>query len=140
MVNTMISHLRENKPDLYKWDYTAKVIGDTVVLSIEEDIDQIETVKNEITSTLTLNSFSAVCFQLPGSIETLTLNDINIPLLDLVSKEPATAEQEIIESESYQQLTDVEKPTGQSSFSIWLIVSVGLNILLIGILIYRLRK
>lgn len=142
MVNTMIANLAENKPELYKWDYTVKVNGDTVVITTTEEFDQIETVKNEITSTLTLNSFSAVTFQLPGSTTTLTLDDIKIPLLDLVNKEQdlENSDQETIESKSAEQIVEVEEPKDQKEYSIWFIASLGLNILLAGILIYRIRK
>jgi len=137
MVTTMISNLAENKPELYKWDYTVEINGDTVVLHIKEEIEQIETIKNEITSTLTLNSFSAVTFQLPGSTETLSINDIKIPFLDIVTQKQAETEQKIIEP---GRSSDLDTPNEQTRFSIWFLMSIGLNILLIGILIYRIRK
>lgn len=124
MARTMISHLAENKPELYNWEYKLKVNGDTVIISIEEDIKKIETILNEITLTLTLNSFSAVTFQLPGSARTMILNDIKIPFLDLVINEHKAREEEHKE---------------QSPFSIWLLLSIGINVILVGLLIYRVR-
>lgn len=142
MVNTMIANLRENKPELYKWEYTVKVFNDTVLLTINEEIGQIETIKNEITSTLTLNSFSVVTFEFPTSTETLSIDDIKIPYLDLVVNDPKQIKkkQVLVDTEPEKQHEDIEELEEQTGFSNWFILSIGLNILLICFLLYRIMK
>lgn len=144
LVNKMLSRLKENNPEFYNWTYNLNVNGDTVVISPKEKITHWETVKNEITATLTLNNFKAVIFQLEDGDKTLTINDITIPFLDLVKNpteiiETTATDTVEINIQTNKEVSDVNSGQQKNPFLIWLIISGIINLVLIGRLILTKR-
>lgn len=140
IVNKMLSHLKERKPDLYNWSYDLTFQGDTVVLSSKEKIENFETIKNEITATLTLNNFKAVTFKFPDKSETLIIDDLTLPYFDLVTNTPRESQAE--ETPEIVKKTAIgDKPHKDGNpLTIWLIISAIINSVLIGILIFRSKE
>lgn len=147
MVNKMLFRLKGKKPDTYNWDYEINLINDTVILTSNNKIKDIETIKNEITATLTLNSFKAVTFQFPSYQETLTINNLTIPYFDLVVASPSISS-DLSQSNPTQidsnkalkplnSLKDQQFKIRPSWLSIGLFISIILNIVLIAVLIKR---
>jgi len=152
MANKMLSRLKAKKPDVYDWPYDLIIQGDTVILTPGGPIDQLETVKNEITATLTLNNFKAVIFQFTDRQETLTTNDLTLPYLDLVTAGQKSYELVAITENKTSKKTDSQASTTASkpnvsvdkenhySWSMWMIISGILNLGLIGVLIMIKKK
>ena len=139
LVNKMLSRLKERKPDTYDWTYDLTFQGDTVVLTPKGQIEKLETVKNEITATLTLNNFKAVTFHFDNKQETLTINDLTLPYLDLVTGQPKiTTSDKIDAKEQIDNTQSNETPENKDHpLTIWLIISGFLNIGLIGLLMIK---
>ena len=85
LVNKMLFRLKENNPEAYNWNYVLSFQGDTVILATENRINAFETVKNEITATLTLNNFKAVTFTTENYNQTFEIGDVSLPFFDLIS-------------------------------------------------------
>jgi len=150
LVNKMISRLKDNKPDVYNWNYEVSFSEDTVILTTKAEIEKFETVKNEITATLTLNSFKAVTFRFNNLQETLTIDDLTLPYLDLVKakrdkNEPSTSQgltkntAEIKVENNPKQQNEIKNEEG-SSLTIWLIISVIINVGLVALLIMKKKR
>jgi len=145
LITTMLSKLKEKNPDDYKWTYELSVQGDTVILTTNETITELTTVKNEITATITLNNFKAVTFRIGDTEQTLTIEDLTLPYLDLVEPGTKTVEpQQVIavETDTPETQETVEVTVTQempnevrNPLTIWLIISGLLNIVLIGLII-----
>lgn len=133
-VNKVLSRLKEKKPDLYKWDYTLSIQGDTVVITSQKTIQSFETVMNEITATLTLNRFKAVTFRIDGEQKIYTLGDLTLPYFDLVSGQSEA----IVSDNQTASSTEIKEPIKPlKSQRVWLIISGILNVVFLGILIMK---
>jgi hypothetical protein len=130
-----MERLREEKPATYDWDFQLSLFGDTVYLDMDGRIEQQETVMNEVTATMILNSFSAVCFQYPGKEETWTLVDLTLPLFDLVSVSEKDADDAGNSLTQNPGRGELKRP-----LTIWLVLSGLLNFILIAYLIFRTKK
>ena len=145
LAEKFMARLREEKPAVYDWDFEISLQGDTVCLEIQGSIDQQETVVNEVTATMILNSFDAVCFKDPGGAATYSLTDITLPLFDLVSlkkEEPPVMEDVMTQDEPGNEMTqndiqDDETSESKSPLLIWFILSVVLNLILVTWIIFR---
>ena len=140
LVQKMLSRLKEKKPDFYSWEYDLSFRGDTVVISTNELTKNIKTIKNEIIATLTFNNFKVLIFNFANKSETLTICDLTIPYFDLVSTE-------FIPSKSIDKMDNlidqnqiIAPIETKNSYKTWLIISIVLNIGLIGLLTLRLFK
>jgi hypothetical protein len=140
MVKTMIENLRENKPNIYNWNYEIDVHGDSVILIVNDKIAHYVTIKNEITATLTLNGFSGVTFRTPNQVETMTLDDLTLPYFDLIIAEKRVQKDlDTIVNIGKKEIKD--RDGNNSTKSPWLAISIGFNILLIGWLLFnRIKK
>ena len=136
LVKKILLHLKEQKPKVYTWDYELSLHGDTIILSTEELIEHIGTIKNELTASLTLNGFEAVVFQIGNKKETMTIFDLTLPYFDLV----VTHENSnlILEQKKTKEVSPESRSDNQENpFTIWLIV-LGLIIIgLLGFIIIR---
>ncbi|MFO8236501.1 MAG: hypothetical protein R6U04_13975 [Bacteroidales bacterium] len=145
LVNKMIQRLQEMKPGVYNWDYDLSIEGDTVIFSTGTQIRRFETVKNEITVTLTMNDFDVIIFRLPDKEETLTIDDVTLPFFDLVEagekdsgeEKSGSMEEELQHEKNREEMiiTDEDKngDKGKNHNLLFfaLIFSVILNIVLI---------
>ena len=140
LIGKLISRLKDKKPALYNWTYDLEVQGDTVVITPKGQLKNRETVKNELTATLTFNSFNAVTFDFGDSSETWTKDDLTLPYFDLISKQPiATATDTTVVKQDRVNAQIVE--TGKSNpLKVWLIISVIVNIGLVSVLVLRKGK
>ena len=139
LVSKFLSRLKNKKPDLYKWTYDLNFQGDTVVITTKEQPKNIETIKNEITATLTFNNFKAVTFNFGDNSETLTNNDLTLPYFDLVSKQITQTETTKIQQPIGQNQKN-EQPETKNPLTTWLIISIIFNFGLIGLLTMKKLK
>lgn len=128
LVQKFLSRLKDKKPDLYKWSYDLSFLGDTVVITTKEQPKNIETIKNEITATLTFNNFKAVQFNIGGKSETLTNNDLTIPYFDLVSKQDTQTNNTSKLEEISEKNETIEPTETKNPLTIWLIISIIFNL------------
>lgn len=145
LVGKMLARLKNNKPETYDWTYDLSFRGDTVILTTKDQINELETVKNEITATLTLNNFKAVTFRFHGGQETWTIDDLTLPYLDLVMGQPKTSEptveKEIKETTNTEIIQNKEKTNKESNpLFLWLVISGIVNIGLIMLLTMKKKK
>lgn len=145
LVNQMLHRLKNKKPEIYNWNYDITFQGDTVILKTKEKIEKIETVKNEITATLTLNNFKAVTFHFTDQQETWTINDLTLPYLDLVTgrsktHEPSEKPGRIDAKAQVDKVQTNGAPDKERDSTPWLVISGILNIGLIGLLIMKRKK
>lgn len=135
LVQKFLSRLKNKKPDLYKWTYDLTFQGDTVVITTREQPKNVETIKNEITATLTFNNFEAVTFNFGNKSETLTNKDLTVPYFDLVSKQTTQIIDTIkIQKPLITQNQTVEIIENKNPLKTWLIVSIIFNLVLITFL------
>jgi len=140
LINKLLSRLKDKKPDLYNWTYNLNVQSDTVVITTKEQVKNIETIKNEITATLTFNNFKAVTFNFGDNSETLTINDLTVPYFDLISKQTIpTTDRTKIQEPMNQNQTVVPTET-KNPLTTWLIISIIFNFGLVGLLMIRKLK
>ncbi|MDA9908849.1 hypothetical protein N9C86_02760 [Schleiferiaceae bacterium] len=146
LVNKILSRLKEKKPNTYNWTYELTFQDDTVILTPKGQIKELETVKNEITATLTFNNFKAVTFRFADNQETLTIEDLTIPYFDLVSGqqqkiEPAEEQEtikDIVDTQKHDYIQTNKTLDKEGDWlTIWLIISGILNIGLIGMLLMK---
>ena len=153
LVTKFIDRLKENSPERYNWQYQLSFQGDTVVLESNANIDQVETVKNEITATLTLNCFKVVSFNFGNVNEVWTMDDLTLPYFDLVQKKleqpKMTTEEEIDlphtteiaeKKEQNSPLQQIEIEEEKSGINVWLLISVLLNLGLVVILLMNRKR
>ena len=140
LINKILSRLKDKKPDLYNWTYNLNVQSDTVVITTKEQVKNAETIKNEITATLTFNNFKAVTFNFGDNSETLTINDLTVPYFDLISKQTIpTTDRTKIQEPMEQNQTVVPTET-KNPLTTWLIISIIFNFGLVGLLMIRKLK
>jgi hypothetical protein len=132
LVQKMISRLRDKKSDLYTWAYDLSFQGDTVVITTQEQLNNLATIKNEITATLTFNHFKAVTFNLGTQSETLTHHDLTLPYFDLVFNTTAPLNNGEISEASIEQHSTIKTAVTNNPWSIWLILSLLINFGLIA--------
>jgi hypothetical protein len=140
LVQKMLSRLKEKKPDFYSWEYDLSFRGDTVVIATNELPKNIKTIKNEIIATLTFNNFKVLIFNFANKSETLTIRDLTIPYFDLVSTEFITSKSIDKKDNLIDQNQIIAPIETKYSYKTCLIISIVLNIGLIGILTLRLFK
>jgi len=125
LAEKFMDRLREEKPEVYDWDFQLSLHGDTVWLEYEAGIDHLETVMNEVTATMIMNSFDAVCFKDPDGAMTYALTDLTLPLFDLVSLSKKDAPEN-----GKKRAMEHKASQSKNPLLIWLIVSVVLNLVL----------
>jgi len=135
LVEKMLTRLQEDKPELYDWNYNMQIKGDTVYLEPGGSFVLNETIMNEVTATMTINSFAAVCFRFPGGEEVYTLEDLTLPYFDLVSS---------VSGDPPEVSEEPAQPNGNNTTTnplvVWLILSVLTNLALLLFLIFKSRK
>jgi hypothetical protein len=134
LVEKMFSRLREDKPEVYDWDYQISLMGDTVVLKSEGPVRRRVTVANEVLATMTLNGFKVVRFEFDAWTDTCTLSDLTLPYFDLV--EPLRPG---MEPGRDNILLDLQEP-GKNRPVYWLVISVLLNVIMVGFLVFRSKR
>ena len=143
LAEKLLERLREEKPTLYDRVHKLTLHGDTVNLEIEGIVDRRETIMNEVTATMILNSFSAVRFRYANQEETMTLADLTLPLFDLVSLSEEDSNDAGMESGQDSGKVRIGEPVASDSrnpLSHWLIVSVLFNVILILFIVFRAKK
>ncbi|MFT5253353.1 MAG: hypothetical protein ACI87N_002386 [Flavobacteriales bacterium] len=148
LINKLFSRLKEKKPNTYNWRYDLTIQNDTVILTPKGKIEQWATVKNEITATLILNNFKAVTFDFEDTHKTLTITDLTLPYFDLIETknkdikivEPITTDKTVAEKLTETTQTKEVPAKEDNSLTILLIISVILNLGLIGLLIFKRNK
>ncbi len=139
MANAILSHLKEENPERYKFKCDLSVSKDTIIIQTNDTITDFDAVKNELTASYIINSFTAVKIIQQNRIGVYLLKDITVPYMDLVLPNQASRR---IQTDTNQgntgedSLTTQKTPpltTGQpkNRVSIWLIISLVLNLLLI---------
>lgn len=147
LIRKMLSRLQDQKPELYDWDYDLEIKNDTAIIVPAENVEAVETIKNEIIATLGVNGFKVVKFGMPGEEGIWTFQDLTLPFLDLVNP-PETTESGLQTPENHlrdstdrqqEQMKEDVSPeeNDQSSFPVLLFASALLNVIL---LVFLMRK
>ena len=137
-VKKLLTRLKTKKPELYKWNYDMSFKGDTVIISTNEKPENLGTIKNEITATLTFNNFKAVTFNFGNNSETLTKNDLTIPYFDLVSNESTYQSIDTTKiKEQSRQNQIVKQIVKRNPLKTWLIISIIFNFGIVGLFILK---
>lgn len=139
MANAILSHLKEENPERYKFKCDLSVSKDTIIIQTNDTITNFDAVKNELTASYIINSFTAVKIIQQNRIGVYLLKDITVPYMDLVLPNQASRRIQTYPSQGNtgeDSLTTQKTPpltTGQpkNRVSIWLIISLVLNLLLI---------
>lgn len=138
LARAFLSKLSEQKPKRYRWEYDVSYENEIVTIKPLGKIENWQTVKNEITATMALNSFPTVKFEFEDSTVISTLDDLTLPYMDLRDvrsfpkrKSDTIKKRNTVWLKPVQTVTE-SKPT---RFYFWLILSVVLNVLLIVLLI-----
>lgn len=126
-VNKVVSKLKEKKPELYSWTYDLSFENNRVIFSMNNPPENLETIKNEVTASFIFNNYEAVVFNIGNQSDTLTIKDLTIPYFDLVSKQIT----------SVNQTQENASVKAENPLTIWFLVSIILNLALIGYLIKR---
>ncbi len=139
LVYQILSHLKEKNPKVYSFDYTLSLRGDTVIFATADSVGQYETLKNELTASLTLNGFDVVVFRIGDTQESLSIDDLTLPYFDLVegskNSDLSSEQGKVKELKSKTSNDEQEDP-----LTIWLIGLGIINIGLIGLLVFRRRE
>ncbi len=131
----MLERLGGEKPELYDWECEVRLNGDTICLEPQGAFDLNETVLNEVTATLTLNGFAAVCFTFGGKTETYSLADLTLPYFDLVQPD---GDHVTVDREAGPFGTD--DITVNNPLAVLLFLSVLLNLAFALFLIFKPRR
>lgn len=153
MIKKMMSRLQDKKPEIYHWNYELEIKKDSVIIIPDGNIEASETIKNEITATMAMNGFEPVIFKSADQQELWTMQDLSLPLLDLITvpkkedpnRVPETSEKELEQrSDSVQSSESVQEENAsntskrdENSFPFLLLISGILNVVLLIILFRR---
>jgi len=140
LVKAILAGLKSEHPNLYAWSYEVDVRTDSVWIVIKDSIPKLETVQNEITASLTLNSFESVTFQLPTGIATLTLDDVSIPYFDLVSPNRAPSAGSKTDSKVQSVAKASEERDNPLSIWLWGMLSTGFLIYILVVKRNRVKE
>ena len=91
---TILERLAAKRPDAYRWKREIEIKGDTVVITSSQAIPGLESIRNEVTLSMVMQSgFNHVTFVQPEGRSTYSLADINIPWFDI--RRPGEGFQEV---------------------------------------------
>ena len=148
MAIAILSHLKEETSERYKFKHTLTISKDTIIIQTNDTISDFDAVKNELTASYILNNFTAVRIIQHNRTGIYLLKDITVPYMDLVlPAQTSTKTQTDVNPDNSRNdsLTSAQKDQplkiGQAKnrVSIWLIISLAMNLLLL-ILFIRQRK
>ncbi len=84
LVQHIMGRLKAQRPEAYAFDYEADVAGDTVVMKLNGSVPDFNTIKNEVTLSMVMQSgFDHVRFVRPEGTKTYSVADIDLPWFDL---------------------------------------------------------
>lgn len=149
LVNTILKHLKEEDPPRYKFHATLSVDKDTVVIKTKDTIPDFDAVKNELIASYVLNHFAAVKIIQKNKTDVFQLKDISVPYMDLVlpnqktlsstemPEAPPENKKDTVSNIPTAAITSEQHECKNDGTNSWLIVSIALNILLIGWFLIR---
>lgn len=149
LVNTILKHLKEEDPQRYKFHATTSLNKDTVIIKAKDTIPDFDAVKNELTASYVLNNFAAVKIIQGSKARIFQLKDISVPYMDLVLPNQETSASIKIPERLRENKKDTassspgsatlanEEADDSSETSSWLIISIVLNVLLIGLFLMK---
>ncbi len=148
LAEKMISRLKELHPAAYEISYTLNINRDTVILEIDPADGTWDRIRNEVTATMTMNSFRAVCFRLPDTVVITTMADVTLPYFDLVPAGHRAADSDQVTREGLENpsdepspgLTGNRKSTRQGILLPALLISIALNLIFIIVTVKRRRQ
>ncbi|MET0393800.1 MAG: hypothetical protein ABW019_11700 [Chitinophagaceae bacterium] len=144
LVNAIFRHLREETPERYTFRSSLSVSVDTVVIRTEDSIPDFDAVKNELVASFVLNNFAAVKIIQPGKVSLYRLGDLTVPYMDLVLPATGQAHQSSdnvqIDTAALNPAIETTPEKPEKKLPVWLILSVGLNLVLIMFLLLRKRN
>ena len=148
LADKTISRLKELHPTAYEMDYTLEMSGDTVILELDPTAGSWDRIRNEVTATMTMNSFRAVCFRLPDTVVITTMADVDLPYFDLVPAGRRAADSDQVTREGHENPSDVPSPgltgnrksTRQGILLPALLISIALNLIFIIVIVKRRRQ
>lgn len=134
LVEQILIKLKERKPDLYNWNYDFSIEERTVIISTNKIPKNQQTIKNEITASLTLNNFDAVKFILGNEVDTLNANDITVPYFDLVSNQ---AKLPTNYKDETKVEVEVDSTETKNKLIYWLYLSIVINLILFLFILFN---
>lgn len=141
LANAILTHLQKETPDRYKFKCTLLLSSDTVIIQTKDTITDFDAIKNELTASFTLNNFIAVKLIQRNQTTLFQLKDITVPYMDLVfptqnTSQPLQRQDTLTTSQQTEALTNGQT---ENKISIWLIISIVINLVL-TIMLIRQRK
>ena len=147
LAEDIVTHLKEETPNRYKFQYNISVLKDTVIINTTDSIADFDAVKNELTASFIMNNFNTVTIIQKGKALSFHLEDISVPYMDLVfPKKIMPADEEDIDSLQKDSVKIINNETLASSkkydnkILIGLIISIIGNLILGGLLLGKKRK
>ncbi|MES2429994.1 MAG: hypothetical protein V4556_03595 [Bacteroidota bacterium] len=145
LASSIFSHLKAFTPERYKFNPTISIFEDTVIIKTKDSIAYLDAVKNELVASFMLNDFKGVKIIQGNNVQLFLLKDISVPYMDLISPSTPII---IPANDSLQKdgIIEVNPPINLTSKKtldknyIWMILSVGLNLILIILLITKQRR
>jgi hypothetical protein len=128
---------------LYKQSFLLSVVTDTVFIECKNKIVKFDSIKNEILASFLLNSFKAVKVIQPDSSNIYVLKDISIPYMDLVYLPNKTLRDSTNSKDRTNNIITKDLSvanTEENKISIWLIISLIANFVLLVMLFVRKKK
>jgi hypothetical protein len=144
IADAILAHLKKETPGRYKFKYTLSISKDTVIIKTQDTISDFEAVKNELTASFTLNSFSAVKITQCSKAKIFLLKDITVPYMDLIFPNQIAIQmsqsQDSLQKDTLTSALKTETLINEQSenkVSIWLIISLTINLVLTFVLLRR---
>lgn len=142
LAEAIMHNLKEETPPRYSFQYNLFIKGDTAVIQTNDSIKEYEAVKNECTASFLMNKFKVLNIIHQGISQMYTMSDITVPYMDLIVPTPPTRSTSLEQPLNHEP--DLSEPSKEnqkeSTFNLWLIISVVINIILFVILLLRRKR
>lgn len=158
LLKAKLKKLKLNSTANYDWKYDLEVIEDKVIIAPKSEIDNRLQIQNEITASFVFNRFKEVEFLYPGESVIWTVDSLTLPYMDLIDSNKiekkaaekikadsdikAKMKKNVLDKDDPQKQapskSEEHRPKGSGNFA--LLGSALLNVLLLGLLIFKNRK
>lgn len=135
LAHAIFRHLVDGSPKRYHFNGKLTLSGDTVILSTKDSIPEFDAVRNETTASFVLNGFKAVRIIHAKGTGTFALQDISVPLMDLVLPGEKKPLPDSTTSPAPAPVPEMPSTTQRPNYQ--LIISMVVNALLLILLVRK---